>query len=166
MRVSVAILRDVAAEKRAKEKAEAPTVKTEEETKAEAEKEAKAGAKPKEHKHTTNQLGKSVWRRTFRPLPEAKAVDLFADVLGDAFVLAVAGGLITYEYVKGKQKPDYNAEHIAELTEKLQEEERRIAELEESERGNRRSVQSLEQALEVMRNETAYVKVKRALLMA
>jgi hypothetical protein len=39
----------------------------------------------------------SVWKRKFRPLPENKAVDLFADVIGDSFILLVAGGLILYE---------------------------------------------------------------------
>lgn len=179
MRVSVASMRDLAAEKRAKEKAEAPTVKTEEEVKAEAEKAekaAKAGAtiitpKPgititKEPKRITHEAGKSVWTRTFRPLPEAKAVDLFADVIGDTFILLVAGGLITYEYIKAKQKPDQVAERLDELTEQLKGEERRIAELEESEKEHKQRVQDLEQALELLRNEKAPGRMKRALSMS
>lgn len=88
MRMSVTLLRDAAAERRAKEKAEAPTVKTEEQTKQEEAK-AKEKAAPK-----------SVWKRKFRPLPENKAVDLFADVVGDTFILLVAGGLILYEFIR------------------------------------------------------------------
>jgi len=175
MRVSVASLRDVAAEKRAKEKAEAPTVKTEEEVKAEAEKAAKLGTiitpKPgititKEPKRISHEAGKSVWTRTFRPLPEAKAVDLFADVIGDTFILLVAGGLITYEYIKAKQKPDQIAERLDELAQQLKEEERKIAELEESEKEHKHRVEVLEQALELLRNEKAPGRMKRALSMS
>jgi hypothetical protein len=54
----------------------------------------------REEEHAKKQAAKdkvppreqSVWRRKFRPLPEAKAVDLFADVIGDSFILLVAGG--------------------------------------------------------------------------
>src|SRR5271156_2147838 len=101
MRLSVAALRDVAAEKRAKEKAEAPTVKTEEQTRSEEAAKEKAKSEKKEAKAEAT---KSVWRRKFRPLPEAKAVDLFADVIGDAFILAIGVGLIIYEYVKSSGK--------------------------------------------------------------
>lgn len=73
---------DKTAEKRAKEKAEAPTVKTEEQTKEEEA--AKKHAATKEKPPPKEQ---SVWRRKFRPLPENKAVDLFADVIGDSFIL-------------------------------------------------------------------------------
>lgn len=170
MRVSVASLRDVAAEKRAKEKAEAPTVKTAEEVKAEEEKakaaEAKALAAGKDPKRITHEAGKSIWSRKFRPLPEGKAVDLFADVVGDAFILLVAAGLITYEYVKGKQKPDQNAQKLAELTAILEAEERRIAELEEHEKQQQHRVEVLEQALEILKAEKAPGKLKRALSMS
>ena len=80
---------DKTAEKRAREKAEAPTVKTEEQTKAEE--------AAKKYGEKAPQREQSVWKRKFRPLPENKAVDLFADVIGDSFILLVAGGLILYE---------------------------------------------------------------------
>lgn len=149
MRLSVAALRDVTAEKRAKEKAEAPTVKTEEQTRAEEAAKEKAKAERKEAKA---EVSKSVWRRKFRPLPEAKAVDLFADVIGDAFILAIGGGLIIYEYVKSSGKPDANAVKIAELDRQLKEEESRIAELEEIERKQQERVNALEDALEALRS--------------
>jgi hypothetical protein len=147
--MSVSALRDVSAEKRAKERAEAPTVKTEEQTKAEEQAE-KITTKEKEVKPVTS---KSVWKRKFRPLPEAKAVDLFADVVGDVFILAIAGALIIYEYVKSKQRPDANAVRIAELDEQLRGEEKRIAELEELERQQQKRVEMLEEALETLRNQ-------------
>jgi hypothetical protein len=147
MRMAVTLLRDAAAEKRAREKAEAPTVKTKEQTEHEAlkDKPVKENTAPKEAQSV------SIWRRKFRALPEEKAVDLFADVIGDSFILFVAGGLILYEYVRAKGKPDVNGEKIAELNKKLEELENRGKELEEAEKVQRDRVETLEQALEVMR---------------
>lgn len=143
--MQVTLLRDVAAERRAKEKAEAPTVKTEDQTKAD---EAKEKATSKEK--TSKEPG-SVWKRKFRPLPETKAVDLFADVIGDSFILFVAGGLILYEYFRSKGKPDAQAEKMAEFHRKLEELEQREHELEEMEKKRRTQVETLEQALEEMK---------------
>lgn len=179
MRVSVAQLRDVAAEKRRKEKAEAPTVKTAEEVKAEEEKKKKeaekaaaaAAADPnspaptKPPKRVTNEEGKSIWSRRFRPLPENKAVDLFAEVVGDAFILSIAAALITYEYIKAKQKPDQNAEKLAELEDKLNQELDRVKQLEESERKQRERVEILEKSLDFLKAETTPQRIKRALSM-
>ncbi|CAK7232207.1 hypothetical protein SBRCBS47491_008189 [Sporothrix bragantina] len=132
MRLSVALLRNSKAEQRAKEKAEAaeiPTAKTKEETeKAAREKakddadRAKYGTTAKEsHPATTVANPKvSVWRRKFRPLPEAKAVDLFADVIGDGFILVIASALVLFEYYRSSAKPDANAERIKELTEQVE----------------------------------------------
>jgi uncharacterized membrane protein YdbT with pleckstrin-like domain len=114
--MAVTLLRDVAAEKRAKEKAEAPTVKTEEQVRQEEANKEKTAAKEKAEK---KEAAKSIWRRKFRPLPEEKAVDLFADVIGDTFILSVAIALILYEYLRSKGKPDVNAEKIAELNKRL-----------------------------------------------
>jgi DNA repair exonuclease SbcCD ATPase subunit len=157
MRLSVAALRDVAAEKRAKEIAEAPTVKTEEQTRAEEAAKEKAAAEKKEAKA---EASKSIWKRKFRPLPEAKAVDLFADVIGDGFILAIAAGLIVYEYVKSRGKPDTNAVRIEELDQQLKEEKSRIEELEETEKRQQKRVEALEEALESLRNPA---KKKRSL---
>jgi len=137
MRLSVAALRDVAAERRAKERAEAPTVKTEEQTRAEEYAKAKAGAKPQ-----------SIWHRRFRPLPEAKAVDLFAEIIGDAFILTIGTALVIYEYVRTKSKPDGNAIKIAEMEDLLREEQKRIEELEQMEKQRQERMSVLEQALE------------------
>jgi optic atrophy 3 protein len=148
MRLSVALLRNVEAEMRAKEKAEAPTVKTKEQVEREAALKAKhpdssvSKTPPKEAPTV-----QSVWRRKFRPLPEAKAVDLFADVIGDAFILAVAVALIIYEYVKSSQKPDSNLERIKALNERIDELKKREDELAESEQLQRQRVGSLEEAL-------------------
>ena len=101
----------------------------------------------------------SVWKRKFRPLSEDKAVDLFADVIGDSFILLVAGGLIFYEYVRAKGKPDINAEKIAELNEKLLELDNREKELEEADKDRQSRVETLEQAIEEMRKNTVKKKL-------
>ena len=142
MRMTVKLLKDSAAEKRAKEKAEAPTVKTEEQTRHDEEQKEKNAQK---EKTASQDASKSVWKRKFRPLPEAKAVDLFADVIGDAFVLLVAGGLIIYEYVRSRGKPDANAEKIAELHSKLDALDAREKQLEEAfwdKKGKREALKS------------------------
>ncbi|KAJ2900507.1 hypothetical protein MKZ38_002412 [Zalerion maritima] len=146
MRLNVALLRNTEAEKLAKEKAETPTVKTEEQAKKEAELLAKYGTTPKES-HPVKEVPVSPWRRKFRSLPEPKAVELFADVLGDAFILFVAGGLIIYEYWKALQKPDANLERIKEVYAKLDELREREAELEERDIEQQRKIESLEQVL-------------------
>jgi hypothetical protein len=148
------------AEIKAKEKAETATVQTKEEFEKEQEKKRRsstkeheqasgdstkgAGTRPSHFRIFTSQ---SVWRRKFRPLPEAKAVDLFADVVGDAFILGVAGGLIVYESWKALQKPDKNLERIRELDERFEDLERRELALEKEEADLMRKVTVLEDAL-------------------
>lgn len=157
MRLQVTLLRDKVAERRARERAEAPTVKTEEQTRAE-EKLAADKAAAKEKANQAGEAQKSVWKRRFRPLPETKAVDLFADVIGDAFILFVASGLIIYEYQRSSSKPDTNAENIKALKEKLQELEEKNVVREEEEKQRQARVETLEQAIEEMRNATAASK--------
>ena len=152
MRMQVTLLRDKVAERRAKEKAEAPTVKTEEQMRAEE----KVAAKEKATQQSESQ--KSVWKRRFRPLPETKAVDLFADVIGDTFILLVASALLIYEFQRNSGKPDTNAENIKRLDAKLKElEEREIAMVEEEKKRQAR-VETMEQAIEEMRRATAKSK--------
>ncbi|KAK7952168.1 uncharacterized protein PG986_007896 [Apiospora aurea] len=144
MRMSVALLRDPEAIARAKEKAEAPTVKTEEQIKKEEEFKAKHGFTASQARTNRPSNILSVWKRKFRSLPEAKAVDLFADVIGDAFILSVAMVLIVYEWWRSSQKPDHNAERIKELNAKLAqlEEEREREKMRQESR-----ILTLEQAL-------------------
>ncbi|KAI0515255.1 optic atrophy 3-like protein [Xylaria bambusicola] len=147
MRLSVSLLRNAEAETKAKEKAEAPTVKTKEETERENEIRIKHGATNREIRARRSFPITTIWRRKFRPLPEAKAVDLFADVIGDAFILLVATVLILYEYHRSAQKPDANLEKIAKLTERFEELERREKELEEAEKQHRDRTALLEDVL-------------------
>ena len=138
------LLRDKAAEKRAREKADAPTVKTEEQMKLDEAARAKEKAALKE-------APKSIWKRKFRPLQEGKAVDLFADVIGDSFILLVAAALIFYELWRNQSKVDPHQEKIAELEVKLSDLEKKDQEREEVERNQRQRVETLEQAIEEMK---------------
>lgn len=144
MRMSVALLRDPEAERRAKEKAEAPTVKTEEEVKKEEEFKKKHGTTPNEARAKRPVTILNIWKRKFRPLPEEKAVDLFADVIGDAFILTVAVVLIVYEWWRSSQKPDANVEKIKDLVAKLDAFEK---EREEERKRQESRILAMEQAL-------------------
>ncbi|KAK3310098.1 optic atrophy 3-like protein [Chaetomium strumarium] len=162
MRLSVALLRNPDLEQRAKEKAEkaeAPTVKTEEQVKKEEELRAKYGTLPKTS-HPVKEVPKSVWKRKFRPLPEAKAVDLFADVIGDTFILSVAIGLIVYEYWRSSQKPDKNKEMIEELQKRMEELRTKEEELEAVEKKQQERVAMIEEALRAFKDP----KTKQPLL--
>ncbi|KAK7422223.1 hypothetical protein QQX98_001746 [Neonectria punicea] len=145
MKLSVALLRNPEAERRAKERAEAPTVKTEEQLKREEELKSKGTAEAKKKPSIQN-----VWRRKFRPLPEAKAVDLFADVIGDTFILTVAGGLIVYEYWKSSQKPDANKERLDELNKRFEELRKKEEDLEAAEEKQRQRFDNLEEVLRAL----------------
>ncbi|GJC83877.1 hypothetical protein ColLi_06715 [Colletotrichum liriopes] len=198
MRLNVALLRNPNAEQRAKEKAEAPTVKTKEQVekeeaakarqaKLEAENSGAAKQNPlvppassgtpsstsasgsgssstasgsSSTSSSAKEKPRSVWRRKFRPLPESKAVDLFADVIGDAFILGVASAIIVYEYWKASQKPDQNAERIRVLDEKLEELTRRERELAQREEERSQRYFAMEAALRELRDP----KTKKPLL--
>ncbi|PHH92031.1 hypothetical protein CDD83_9222 [Cordyceps sp. RAO-2017] len=164
MRLSVALLRDPGAERRAKEMAEAPTVKTEEQTKRDEAAKEKKSKKPTSPSSSSRSFFpfQNVWRRKFRPLPEAKAVDLFADVLGDGFILGVACGLIIYEYWKSSQKPDVIKERIDDLAHRLEELQKREADLTEAEERQRQRFEALEETLRLLKDP----KTKQPLLPA
>jgi optic atrophy 3 protein len=147
MRLSVALLRDLDAERKAKEKAEAPTVKTKEQVEKEEQFKAKYGSTGKSTSQSRNTLWPSVWRRQFKPLPEGKAVDLFADVIGDGFILLVAAALIIYETWRSSVKPDRNKEMIDELNKRLEELQKKEEDHEEEERRQQSRILQLEDVL-------------------
>lgn len=149
MRLSVALLRDVDAERKAREKAEAPTVKTKEQVEKEEQLKAKYGSTRKPPNQSRNPLRVSLWKRQFKSLPEGKAVDLFADVIGDGFILLVAAALIVYETWRSSVKPDKNKEMIDELNKRFEELQLREKDHEEEERRQQSRILQLE---EVLRN--------------
>lgn len=147
LRLAVASIRDIAAEKRAKDKKEAPTVKTK--AQVEAEEAAKEKAKVLKDTSSSQEPPKPA-KRKFRPLPEDKAVDLFADFAAEAFILGVASVLLLWEFYR--QKPDTKATELVELKEREEKQEKRILELQEEvvtvSRQNEERLAILEQALE------------------
>lgn len=147
MRLSVALIRNPQAEARAKEKAEAPTVKTKEQIEKEEQLKAKYGMTAKEAHPWKTITGISVWKRQFKPLPEAKAVDLFADVIGDGFILMVAAALIIYETWRSSSKPDANKERIEALSKQFEELQQKEKEHEEEERRQKDRIRQLEEVL-------------------
>lgn len=159
MRTSVALLRNPEAERQAKEKAEAPTVKTQAEIEREEQLRAKYGTTPRES-HPTKQPPVSVWRRKFRPLPEGKAVDLFADVVGDAFILMVASGLLLFEYQRTTSKPDHNLEKIKELESKIDDMKKQEEEAEKLRQEQLERLQRIEESLRAFKDP----KTKQPLL--
>lgn len=152
MRLSVAVLRNKEAAQRAKEKAEAAAAKAEK-----AEEQVKKGEEPAAKPGTTTRgtvmaPSGSVWRRKFRPLPEEKAVDLFADVIGDAFILGVGLSLVIFEYWRSSQKPDKNKEMIEELQRRMEELKTKEEELESREKAQQERVQLIEEALRAFKD--------------
>ncbi|CRK29127.1 hypothetical protein BN1708_015477 [Verticillium longisporum] len=166
MRLNVALLRNPSAEARAKEKAEAPTVKTKEEIEKEEEKkrkkeeQARIEAEQQQQQSQQGQQGTTgmfgvrqghfrvfpatnLWGRKFRPLSENKAVDLFADVVGDAFILS---------YWKASQKPDANLERIKDLDARFEQLQLREDKLEKDEEEVKAKVAVLEEALRALRD--------------
>lgn len=154
MRMSVALLRNPQAEARAKEKAEAPTVKTKEQIEKEEQLKAKYRTTAKEGSPLRPLSGISVWKRQFKPLPEAKAVDLFADVIGDGFILMVAAVLIIYETWRSTSKPDANKEKIEALSTRFEELQQREQLHEEEERRQQERIRQLEDVLRNLKDPT------------
>ncbi|KAL5611586.1 hypothetical protein BROUX41_000830 [Berkeleyomyces rouxiae] len=167
MRLNVALLRNNTPAKIARDKATAPTVKTKEQVEREA-----AFGKPGGGPAPASTSGSSsssssgsggglaahvspaakepptsVWRRKFKPLPEAKAVDLFADVIGDSFILSVAMALLLYEFWRSSSKPDANTVRHEELSRQLTEMKEREQQLAEQSEAHTRRIQVLEDAL-------------------
>lgn len=159
MRLNVALLRNPEAELRAKEKAETPTVKTKEQIEREEQLRAKYGTTPNQS-HPTTTPTMSVWKRKFRPLPEAKAVDLFADVIGDAFILLVAMGLVIFEYQRTSSKPDHNLEKIKELNAELEELRKKDEESQQARRDQLARLEMIEETLRAFKDP----KTKQPLL--
>lgn len=186
MRLNVALLRNVEAEMRAKEKAEAPTVKTKEQVEKEKDKASKISATASATSATATVGGSSVssspstsssssstssgpshsspshlvsvWRRKFRPLPEAKAVDLFADVVGDAFILSVGIVLVLYEWWRSSQKPDANQEKLKAMSKELEDLRAKEEAQEDSQRQQKLDLEALRDEFRILRENSTHKK--------
>ncbi|KAI6250421.1 hypothetical protein HI914_01657 [Erysiphe necator] len=149
MRMAVTLLKNSTVDKRVKEKTE-PSLNNKEQKHVEEVPSLKDTVKEKFHQ---KDVPSSVWKRKFRPLPEGKAVELFANVLGDSFVLLVAGTLISYEYMRSKARPDINSEKIADLYDKLEELSGRERDLENENNEVKIKLEALETTLIEVKNE-------------
>ncbi|OAA42995.1 Optic atrophy 3-like protein [Beauveria brongniartii RCEF 3172] len=118
---------------------------------------AKGTTAAKQPQKPKRQPFQNIWTRKFRALPEEKAVDLFADVIGDTFILGVAVALILYEYWRAQQKPDSNKERIEELARRVEAGDEVLREAEER---HRQRLEALETALRSLQDP----KTKKPLL--
>lgn len=138
MRLRLGLLRDTTtAERRAtaeaaarKHKPTSPTVKTEADTKAEQEAIAKA-------QEAAEAADRPAPKPHIRPLSESKAIESGASFISEAFLFIVAGGLIVFESWRSRRKETNRREDV----------ESRLIELEESEKAARRGLVVLEKEL-------------------
>lgn len=119
------IAREVAAARAAREKSQAPTVKTEAETKADealSAKEREAIRKKTEAAH----------KPRIRPLSEAKAIETGANFVAESFIFAVGIGVIVFEQWRQRRKAKTQRNDIREDLEAVQAELEKVkTELEE-----------------------------------
>ncbi|KAL8940110.1 MAG: hypothetical protein Q9216_002991 [Gyalolechia sp. 2 TL-2023] len=124
------IAREAAEAQAKRQKLEIPTVKTESQAKADEASLAAEKAKGAEK-------AKAASRPRIRPLSEAKAIDAGANFASETFLLSVGIGLIVFERWWSSRKESTRREDVAE----------RIAELEESEKSDRRALVELEKEI-------------------
>jgi hypothetical protein len=154
MRLRLGLLRDSAAIERqaAKDAAQAeakkykpmaPTVKTEAEAKVEEAAVAKAKEKAVESvKHQPPPL--------IRPLSEAKAIDSGANFISEAFLFAVAGGLIVFESWRSRRKESSRREDVQD----------RLNELAQSEKTTRKALVAFEKEVMELKAKNEKVSLK------
>ncbi|KAK0285774.1 hypothetical protein LTR35_005114 [Friedmanniomyces endolithicus] len=135
MRMRLGILHDAEAQQRMhereqkaaeerKRKAEAPTVRSaaeqtkHEEDQARAELEGEPKKKPEEKKEPT--------KLKIRPLSESKAIELGANFFSEAFIFAVAAGLLVWDNWRSRRKESARRDDVAEKLAELETEVGRL----------------------------------------
>lgn len=106
-----------------------PTAKTQAESKAEEEAIAKAKAAAEEAEKPRHYR--------IRPLSESKAIESGANFISETFLFVVAGGLIVFESWRSRRKESNRREDVQD----------RLVELEQSERATREALVALEKEL-------------------
>lgn len=135
MRMRLGILHDTAAQERMhareaasaeakKKQAEIPTVRTEADQKTH-------DAQGSEARETKDASKKEKPAIKIRPLSEARAIELGANFASEAFIFAVAAGLLVFERWWSKRKENKRDEHVVERIEALEERSNMVAGLEE-----------------------------------
>jgi len=122
------VAKEVAEAKARKQKADAPTVKTEAQTKADDKEKSKSGSESK---------SSAAPKARIRPLSEAKAIDSGANFISEAFLFFVGASVILFESWRSRRKETYRRLDIAE----------RINELEGRDRASRHALIELEKEI-------------------
>lgn len=141
------IAREAAQERAKKHKHNIPTVKTEAQTKADE----AAAARAKEEAEAPP---KPAPKPRIRPLSEAKAIETGASFISEAFLFAVAGGLIFFESWRSRRKESSHREDVSD----------RLAELEESEKAARKGLVELERELLRLRAKEEKIAANKRIL--
>jgi optic atrophy 3 protein len=135
MRMRLGILHDPEAQKRMHEReekaaeakrkaAEVPTVRTEEEQRKYLEDQAKAAKEHAEGGAKESQVSKP--KVKIRPLSEAKAIELGANFFSEAFIFAVAAGLLVWDSYRSRKKESQRRDDVAERLAELESEVDRL----------------------------------------
>ncbi|KAK4565492.1 hypothetical protein LTR86_004109 [Recurvomyces mirabilis] len=133
MRMRLGILHDADAQQRLhereqkaaderKRKAEAPTVRTEVDQKQHEEDKAQGKDEITEAKKKKEDVGKV----KIRPLSEAKAIELGANFFSEAFIFAVAAGLLVWDSWRSRKKESARRDDVAERLGELETEVERL----------------------------------------
>lgn len=141
------IAREAAEAQAKKHKHSIPTVKTEAQTRADE----AAATRAKEKAEAP---AKTVPKPKIRPLSEAKAIESGATFISEAFLFAVAGGLIFFESWRSRRKETSHREDVSD----------RLAELEESEKAARRGLVELEREILRLRAKEGKVATNKRIL--
>ncbi|PVH98593.1 hypothetical protein DM02DRAFT_615717 [Periconia macrospinosa] len=119
------IAKEVKAAEAARQKSQAPTVKTEAETIADEN-------MTKQEREAARKKVEAASRPRIRPLSEAKAIETGANFVAETFLFAVAIGVIVFEQWRQRRKAQNQRDDIREDVEELQAELKAVkAELEE-----------------------------------
>ncbi|KAK5120359.1 hypothetical protein LTR85_006298 [Meristemomyces frigidus] len=110
-----------AAEEKKRKQESTPTVRTAEEQQKYDEEQAKDGEKPEEEKKQEKRPKVKI-----RPLSEAKAIELGANFFSEAFIFAVAAGLLVWDSMRNRAKESARRDDVAERLNELEEEVARL----------------------------------------
>ncbi|KAJ4296288.1 hypothetical protein N0V90_006333 [Kalmusia sp. IMI 367209] len=114
------IAKEVKAAEAARKKSQIPTVKTEAETMAEE-------AMTKQEREAAKKKIEAASKPRIRPLSEAKAIEMGANFVAEAFIFSVGIGVIIFEQWRQRRKARNQRDDIREDVEELKEEFRSIS---------------------------------------
>ncbi|KAK4550134.1 hypothetical protein LTR36_003101 [Oleoguttula mirabilis] len=110
-----------AAEDKKRKQESTPTVRTAEEQKEYEEEQAREGERPEDEKKQEKRPKVKI-----RPLSEAKAIELGANFFSEAFIFAVAAGLLVWDSMRNRAKESARRDDVAERLNELEDEVARL----------------------------------------